>query len=80
MPNPDFDIKMEGIATSTFSPRAALDELSTWLRHNKWRGELRVTYPGNGGVSSVSFTEKISMTDAEYHHGFSRNGNGNGSH
>lgn len=72
---PNFDTRMEAVATSQFSGKESLDMLTTWLRLNKWRGELRITFPGNGGVSSVCFTEKVSMTEAQYHHGFNRNGN-----
>lgn len=60
---PNFEMKIEGIATSTFSPKTSLDELSTWLRTQKWRGTLQISYAGNGGVSSVSFTERVSMND-----------------
>lgn len=81
VPDPKFTTRMEGTATSAFPIKTSLDELSTWLRHNNWRGDLRISYAGNGGISSVTFIERITITEDAYRHGFEpRNGSTNGTH
>lgn len=61
--DPQFTVKMEGRAISEFSTREDLTTLAGWLKHNKWRGELKLQFAGNGGITSVVFEEKKRMTD-----------------
>jgi hypothetical protein len=42
-----------------------LSELLKLFRREKWRGQLRVDYPGNGGINDVVFTEQPSKMDAD---------------
>lgn len=42
-----------------------LSRLLDLFRREKWRGQLQINYPGNGGVQSVIFAEKPSAVKAE---------------
>ena len=56
-----FDIKREDQAIATWTgPKddATLAELLTVFRQEKWRGQFVISYSGNGGVTSVVFTER----------------------
>jgi hypothetical protein len=56
-----FEIKREDQAIAKWvGPKddATLCQLLELFRDEHWRGELVISYPGNGGVSNVIFTER----------------------
>lgn len=61
-----FEVKLQGHAIATWTgPKddATLARLLELIRREKWRGQLQVNYSGNGGVSTVIFTEVRRMVD-----------------
>jgi hypothetical protein len=50
-------------ARDTFSPKADIAEVDKFCRELKIPGELKISYPGNGGRSSVTFIEKEQVYD-----------------
>lgn len=62
---PEYTLKMEGRALATFSgPKTAehLSRIFEFVRLEKWRGQLRVDFGGNGGVSNITFDEVRRIT------------------
>jgi hypothetical protein len=62
---PEFDVKMEGHAIAKYlGPKDdnSLAKLLAFHRSEKWRGQLVINYPGNGGINDVVFTEKKRAT------------------
>lgn len=55
--SPQFDLKLEAVATSIFSPKEDIGALDEYLRKNGWRGNLEISYSGNGGRTVVRFKE-----------------------
>ena len=56
-----FEIKREDQAIAKWTgPKddATLTQLLNLFRAEKWKGQLVVSYSGNGGVSDVIFTER----------------------
>lgn len=56
-----FEIKREDQAIARWTgPKddATLAQLLELFRREKWRGQLVVSYSGNGGVSDIVFTER----------------------
>jgi len=51
----NFERKSVLQAHDTFSPKEDLAELDTFIRSQKVPGELTISYPGNGGRTSVVF-------------------------
>jgi hypothetical protein len=43
---------------SRFSPKEKIDEVLAFILEQKVPGTLCVSIPGNGGVTSIEFTEK----------------------
>lgn len=62
---PQFDLKLEGRAISSFSPKEDLVTLDAYLRENKWRGKLEIHYSGSGGRTAVKFEEIRRLIDPE---------------
>lgn len=62
--DPDFIVSMKGQAISTFSSDENIHNLVHWLKENKWRGQLSINFPGNGGISAPTFTETKRMTES----------------
>lgn len=54
----DFNRRSVIQAHDTFSPKEDLAELDTFIRSQKVPGELTISYPGNGGRTSVVFKGK----------------------
>jgi hypothetical protein len=54
----DFERKVAVQARDSFSSKDDLNEVDTFIRDQKVPGELIVSYPGNGGRSSVIFRSK----------------------
>lgn len=59
---PKFDLKLEGKAISSFSPKEDIATIVEALREEKWRGRFTVELPGNGGISAIRFEEVRKMT------------------
>ena len=65
--SPEFNIKMEGHAFAHFQgPRdsESIKHLLEFIKTEKWRGILRITFVGNGGVNDVIFEEVKRITKA----------------
>lgn len=63
-----FDVKLEGRAIATWrGPKddATLTQLLALVRREKWKGDLRISYAGNGGVSNVVFDEMKRITETK---------------
>jgi hypothetical protein len=57
---PEFDVKTQGHAIAKYlGPKddASLAQLLAFFRKEKWRGQLVLNYPGNGGMNDIVFTE-----------------------
>jgi hypothetical protein len=62
---PQFDLKLEGRAISTFNVKEDIATIVAGLREEKWRGRLTIELPGNGGISAVRFEEIRKMSRDE---------------
>lgn len=61
---PQYDIKYEGHARSKFKiDKSEVGALNAFMLEKKWKGELTITYPGNGGISLIVFDEKKPMSE-----------------
>lgn len=63
---PEFDVKLQGHAIAKYlGPKdsASLSALLDFFRKEKWRGQLQVNFPGNGGINDLSFTEVRRMVE-----------------
>lgn len=57
---PEFTIKTEGHSHAHFSgPRDpdSIKSLYEFLRRERWRGQLLISFAGNGGVTDIIFHE-----------------------
>jgi hypothetical protein len=61
----DFQRRSIVQAHDTFSPKIDLTELDTEIRSQKAMGELVISYPGNGGRTSVVFKGKPAIHRGE---------------
>jgi hypothetical protein len=61
----DFNRRSIVQAHDTFSPKIDLTELDTEIRSQKAMGELVISYPGNGGRTSVVFKGKPAIHRGE---------------
>ena len=62
--NPEFDIKLRGHAIARYrGPKDDVGKLHEFFRHEKWRGQMIVNYPGNGGVNDIIFDEIRNMSE-----------------
>jgi hypothetical protein len=55
--DPEFELKLTAHAVETFSPKADPGDLHKFFLHHKWKGKMTVIYPGNGGVTAITFEE-----------------------
>ncbi len=58
--SPEFTIKTEGHSHAHFTGGRdgdSLKSLHEFIRREKWRGQLTISYAGNGGVTDVIFHE-----------------------
>lgn len=58
--SPEFTIRTEGHSHAHFSgPRDpdSIRALYEFLRREKWRGQLLISFAGNGGVTDIIFHE-----------------------
>ena len=63
---PQFDIKMQAHARSHFRiDKSEVGALSEFLLAKKWKGKLEVVFPGNGGITQVTFDEVRPMSATE---------------
>lgn len=63
-----FEIKREDQAIAKWTgPKddATLAQLLNLFRTEKWRGQLTISYTGNGGISDIVFTERKMRRVAE---------------
>ena len=61
----NFSRKATVQAQDTFSPKADIAEVDAFIREQKVPGELVISYPGNGGRTSIIFHGKSQMLPAE---------------
>lgn len=54
----EFDRKATVQAQDSFSTKEAIGEIDAFIREQKVPGELTISYPGNGGISSAIFRNK----------------------
>lgn len=60
MNDPQFEVKLQGHAIARYlgeKDDASLSALLRFFRREKWRGQLVINWPGNGGVNDIVFTE-----------------------
>jgi hypothetical protein len=61
---PTFEIKLQAHALSKFTvDKREIGKLSDFFLDQRWKGELRLVYPGNGGISLITFEEKRPMSE-----------------
>jgi hypothetical protein len=63
-----FEVKLQGHAIATWKglrDNSTLGKLLDLIRREKWKGQLQVNFGGDGGVSSVIFTEVRRMSEAK---------------
>lgn len=61
----DFEKKALVQARNTYAPNVNLELVKRDILEQKVPGELRVNFPGNGGVTSIVFMEKQRVLDVE---------------
>jgi hypothetical protein len=70
--DPEFHLTLQGHAIAKYlgprSPKDAeydnhIERLHEFFRAKKWKGQLVINYPGNGGVNDIVFTEVRRMTE-----------------
>ena len=54
----EFQKKVQLRVINEFAPKSDVAEVLTFVREQKVPGELIISLPGNGGVSSITFREK----------------------
>lgn len=59
----DFEKKIHVRAVNSFGPRADVAAVLALVREQRIAGELIVSLPGNGGVSSIVFRESEKVHD-----------------
>ena len=66
---PEFDVRLQGHAVAKYlGPKDAISiaKLYEFFRREKWRGQLIMNFPGNGGVNGdIIFTEVRRMSESE---------------
>ena len=58
--SPEFTTKMEGHSYAHFSGERdgdSVKSLHEFIKREKWRGQLTISYAGNGGVTDIIFHE-----------------------
>ena len=55
---PEFQKKVQLRVINEFAPKSDVAEVLAFVREQKVPGELIISLPGNGGVSSITFREK----------------------
>jgi hypothetical protein len=63
---PQFEVKLQANCRSKFTiDKHEIGKLSDFLLDQRWKGKLEVTYPGNGGITLVTFDETKPMSEAQ---------------
>jgi hypothetical protein len=63
-----FSVRLQGHAIATWlGPRdnATIGRVLDLIRREKWKGQLQVDFGGDGGVSSIIFTEVRRMVETK---------------
>lgn len=63
-----FQIRKDQVAIAKWTgpkDEVTLGELLRLFIRERWRGQLQVNFPGNGGINDIVFTEKPSVIKPE---------------